>query len=338
MKQRYGNVGRRVRIFEAYLEERGLIESGATSSALMESGVTTDFPTYLGNIARKQFYRGFEARQSNWRSLVGIRNLSDFKKTTLTGLSEAEDLLRVGEVGEYKDSRLTEIAGPTIQLDTHGRLFSISRWSLINDDLGELKDTPRKMGRAAQRSIAKNVISILENNPVAYDGTALFHADHGNLGSAALSETSLPVGITAIRAQKTQNGEMAALMPSKLLIPVQQQFTADRILNSEMIPDPGSGMGNRNSLRNMVTPVVEPYLTDPNDWYLLVDPDDAPVVVAAFLNGKEEPDLMEERTVALLGGGFDPYQLNVDQLTWKVRSDHEVAPGEYRGGYKSAVA
>ncbi|MEL0625302.1 Mu-like prophage major head subunit gpT family protein, partial [Marinomonas arenicola] len=72
-----------------------------------------------------------------------------------------------------------------IQLATYGRLFSISRQTIINDDLQAFTKLPMKMGRAAIRTVGDLVYALLMSNPNMKDGKSLFHADHNNILTAA---------------------------------------------------------------------------------------------------------------------------------------------------------
>ena len=57
---------------------------------------------------------------------------------------------------------------------------------LINDDISAFTDISARLGRAAADFEADFLASKLTANPKMSDGKAVFHADHGNLGSGAL--------------------------------------------------------------------------------------------------------------------------------------------------------
>lgn len=332
MQEGYGSHGTPVGLYEGFRQWQ--------KARFQESGTTSDFPNYLHeNIVKPKFFEAFGEAQSQWRRIASTMPLPDFKEMTTVGLGELPDLEEILEDDDYSDSAIGELEGPSIQLGTFGKTFSLSRKTMVNDDYGKLARVPQIMGRAANRTLSKKVIAVLTSNPNAYDGTALFHASHGNLGASALAEATLAAAMTAIETQTNQNGERTVLTPQILYVPAQLRFTAARILNSTTVPQPGTGLGGANVMASLLETVVEPFLSDANDWYVFANPADAASVNVGFLNGKEDPTLMLEQGPQMIGAGaYDPYELMVDKLTWKVRHDWATAAGEWRGAYKAVVA
>lgn len=335
----YGRYGRSNRLFEAYREWN---ENSDDAKALREAAHTTsDFATYLSAVIRKRFYDVFAAAPTNWRQYTRQVDVPDFKPETLVGLGQFSPLQRVDEEGEYTYGTLGEIVGPQVAVHTYGRLMQIHRYVFINDDLGKIRTIPQAMALSAGLTLLTDVMNVLVNNPNTYDGYPLFDsAHHGNLGTDALDEDSLEAGLMAIQKQTNQNGRRAMFKATDLVVPVDLQFAAARILNSTLL-GVVDGTGTTNVLKGIVNLIVEPYLLDPNDWYLqgAIPGDDPALIVVSFLNGNDTPDLLQRTTVQQMGGGaYDPYKLEVDSVDWKVRHDWGVTPGEWRAGYKAAVA
>lgn len=336
----YGLVGRPILLFEGYKEWNGSEQAEQLREA---AHTTSDFATYLSGVIRKRFMDVYGSRTTDWSRYAMKQSLADFREDTLVGLTEFSDLLEVEEENEYKYGTVGEMEGPAVQLRTFGRLLQVSRKLLINDDLGRLSRLPAAMARAAARTLEQDVLDVLVNNATAYDGVAMFHASHGNLGSTALSESALQARILALLAQTNQNGDpldidMASI---ELIVPTGLMFTARRIINSAIVEQTSAGVGTANVMKDAVRLHVEPKFTDQTDWYLqsrIVGSDMAPVIVG-FLNGKETPDVLQKTTVQQLGGGaFDPYALEVDSIDFKVRHDWGVSAGEWRLVDKSVVA
>lgn len=337
----FGNVGKPLILFEAYKEWQQSDEAKELSEA---AHTTSDFATYLGGIVRKRLLDVFQSRTTDWRRYAQKVNLSDFRTTdAAVGLTEFSDLLEVAEEGEYKYGTLGERSGPTVRLRTYGRLMQITRQALINDDLGQLQRIPTAMAAAARRTLQDDVLSVLIDNPDTYDGNPLFDAgSHGNTGTAALSEAALQTAILAMLAQTNEDGKPVAmdLDSLELVVPTGLMFTARRIINSALVGET-AGQGTINPMQNVVRLRVEPLLTDQNDWFLFgsIDGSDAKPIVLGLLNGNETPSLMQKTTVQMLGSGaFDPYNLEVDSIDYKVRHDWGVSAGEWRVAYKSVVA
>jgi hypothetical protein len=324
---------RRTTLLEDYLE-------------LKESGSTSDFPNILGNVMYRSLLDWAGNVPDAWRQYAAIGDLSDFRPATRIIGYEAEDLLPVGEEGAYQDSKLAD-AAYTIQLGTYGRAFSINRNVIINDDLGYIKQQPKRFGRAAARSIAKFCAqTLLEANGPAFDGVALFNAGHSNLDTgagSALSAQNLQKAITALSNQTLFN-VYHTVEARWLLIPPARQWTARQILNSAVIVAAGGDsaagvlpvqIGNVNTLQGALGIIIDPFLTSATRYYVIADPADAPVIDVAFLDGKQTPDLLVERpTMVNLAGGDDDYEYEFDLLRYKVRYDYGGAPSLYWGGYR----
>lgn len=331
----YGTYGRQVRLFEGFLQAH----DGEWGEELRESGSTSDFATYLNDKATKRLMWGYNEQTSSWREYTRTYSVPDFKPVSFVRLTEMQDLLPFHEGGEYKDSQIAEIVGPSLTVATYGRLFSLTRKSLINDDLNQLRDRPAAMGRSAARTLARSVAKNLETNPNAYDGKAVFHLDHGNLMTSPLSEQALAEAATKLRTQTDPNGLRIALRPWRVVIPPHLEFTMRRILNSQEITQPGTGIGNSNVVRNLVDYVIDDYLTDANDWYLFANPQEAPVMAVGFLNGRDTPDIfLKDPGMRSVLGGSDPYSMEFDEIVWKVRMDWGTGVFDYRGAVKSSVA
>jgi hypothetical protein len=314
---------------------------------LKEAGSTSDFPNLLGNVMYRSLIEWQKTVPDAWRQYSAIGDLTDFRPATRIVGYEAEDLLPVGEDGVYQDSKLAD-AAYTVQLGTYGRAFSINRNVIINDDLGYIKQQPKRAGRAAARNIAKFVAqTLLEANPNTFDGVALFdtstHKNNDTTAASAISAANIQKGISALQNQ-TVLGVFTTVQPRWLLVPTGLQFTARQILQSAIIvaaagASPATGpittVGNLNVLQGALGIIIDPFLTVAAQYYVLADPAEAPVLDVAFLQGKQTPDLLVERpTYTNLAGGDDPYEFEFDVMRYKVRYDYGGAASLWWGGYR----
>ena len=115
------------------------------------------------------------------------------------------------------------------------------------------------------------------------DGQALFSSTHplvsggtnSNIPStpADLNETSLENAVIQIAQWTDERGLLIAAKPKKLVIPVQLQFVATRLLETELRV--GTNDNDVNALKNNGSIPggysVNHYLTDPNAWFLTTD-------------------------------------------------------------------
>ena len=118
---------------------------------------------------------------------------------------------------------------------------------------------------------------------VGGDGVALFSASHplvsggtnSNIPSTAadLNETSLENAVIQIAQWTDERGLLIAAKPKKLIIPVQLQFVATRLLETELRV--GTTDNDINALKNNGSIpggyTVNNYLTDTNAWFLTTD-------------------------------------------------------------------
>ena len=121
------------------------------------------------------------------------------------------------------------------------------------------------------------------------DGVSLFNTAHplvnggtnGNRPSVAvdLNETSLEAGIIAIGKWTDERGLKIAARPTRLVIPSDLQFVAERLMQSELSTTAGGSnafaKNDINALKSMsAVPggvMVNHYLTDVDAWFLGTD-------------------------------------------------------------------
>ena len=155
-----------------------------------------------------------------------------------------------------------------------------------NDDVGAIQQIPIKLSRSSQRTLGKFVLDIFVDNDTIYDSIALFHASHGNLGSTALSGTTMAAGRLAMLKQtEAGSSDRLGIGPRDLLVPADLEETGVDLFRRNTENDKTF----TQSLALDVIPVW--YWTDANDWVLSADPDDIPGIEIGFLDGEEEPAL-----------------------------------------------
>ncbi|WP_169709481.1 prohead protease/major capsid protein fusion protein [Deferrisoma camini] len=272
---------------------------------------TSDFPNILANVANKSLFTGFDTAEETWRLWCATGQVSDFKTHTLVSVSEASDLDQIDEDEEYKHGKRTE-AKEEYRIATYGKLFVISRQTIINDDLQALTDIPRAHGEAAARKVGDVAYAELTTNPTMGDGVALFHSNHGNLGTAgAPSETTIAELIKLMKLHKDLQGKRRLnIRPRFFIAPVALEGSAEVFFNSMQFHATDTGATRANPYAGTYfTRVYEPRLDDDSAtaWYL-AGPRGKTVVVY-FLNGVQRPYL-ETRN------GW-----TVDGVEYKVRID-----------------
>lgn len=177
---------------------------------------------------------------------------------------------------------------------TYGLGFTISR-EIMDDDLyevtGELKARAlAKSMRVTKETVAANVLNRANNTAYTYgDGSTLLasaaggstnhpHVKGGTFTNAPavgtdLSEAALEDACVALGKFEDDAGLKMALRPRKLIIPVDLEFQAERILNTELRVTTADN--DLNALKSMGRVPqgfrVNHYLNDTNAWFLLTD-------------------------------------------------------------------
>jgi len=145
------------------------------------------------------------------------------------------------------------------------------------------KALARAMAYTKQVKAAAILNNAFDSSYTYGDGKELCATDHplvsGGTNSnelatpADLNETSLEAAIIQIAGWTDERGLLIAAKPSKLVVPPDLQFVADRLMETE--GRVGTADNDINALRNMgAIPggyTVNHYLTDTNAWFLLTD-------------------------------------------------------------------
>lgn len=296
---------------------------------------TSDFPLLLSNVAEKAMLKGYEQAEETFQLFTSVGTLTDFKAGKRIGLNDFPALLEVKEGAEYKYATVGE-RGETVQLATYGRKFLITRQAIINDDLDAFSKIPLSMGRAAIRTVGDLVYAILTSNPNMADNTALFHADHANLlTAAAISTASVDAMRVAMAKQKAGGGALNIKL-AKLIVPVAQGGNARVVANSEFevgTLDATNKLSNRNNtVPNSVRgtfEVIEDARLDAASayaWYGCANPGMHDTIEVSYLDGIQTPTLEQQ-------GGWD-----IDGVEFKVRLDAAVKALDHRTWAKNPYA
>lgn len=286
---------------------------------------TSTFPAIMSNLANKSVMVGFNEAETTYQIWAGKGSNRDFKEAARVALSEAGNLELVPEGGQFQQDSFGEASART-KVATYGKLFSLTRQAIINDDLGLFSKIATKYGSAAKRLVNKMVYAQLTGNVKMQDNVALFDSKHGNVAGTgeALSVKAIAKAITAMRRQKGITGEATLnITPKYLVVPPELEVTAYQIVNSTAAVD-GVNSGVVNPYKGRFIVVADAELTDPDAWYLVADATQHDTIEVTYLNGVETPRLETRQ-------GFD-----VDGIEYKVAFDCGVSALDFRGLYKNA--
>ncbi|WP_196769937.1 ClpP-like prohead protease/major capsid protein fusion protein [Stenotrophomonas maltophilia] len=254
---------------------------------------TSDFPAILGAVVNRSLRAGYEGTQRTFLAFSRQATLPDFKEISRVQLGGAPALKRVVEGGEYEHGTIGEGA-EKYAVQKFGRIVALTWETVVNDDLDALSRIPFAFGASAADLESDLVYAILTGNPKMADGKALFHADHGNLGTAAALADALdpakPNPLAEMRKrmmlQKGLEGRYITVRPKFLIVPPGLEEVALKATNASIIAGKGADL---NVTGVTLTPIVEPRLHDGSEtaWYGAAEPGVIDTIEYAYLEGHE---------------------------------------------------
>jgi hypothetical protein len=252
---------------------------------------TMDLPGIMSNIANKFLLQGFNSEEAVWREIARIRSVSDFKTITSYRMTGAFEFDEIGPTGELKHGDLGEESF-TNRAKTHGKMFSITREDIYNDDLDALTAVPAKIGRGGHKKLNKVFWTEFLDN-AAFFTEARGNYDEG--ADTALSVDGLAAAELLFLEQTDADGAPLGVDPKILLVPNALSFAARQLMASVKLGDT-SGEPDRNIYAGQFKPLASRYLgnasyagSSSKAWYLLADPNDLATMEVCFLNGNQTP-------------------------------------------------
>ena len=326
---------------------------------IREAMTTSDFPLLFGDVLDRQVLASYKATEPVWKAYSKQSTVKDFKISRRFAITGGDGMLdRVAEKGEYLASDRKE-EKYDISVLKYGRQYDISWESLINDDLGALKDTPERFARGAIRTEATIAARLYANLTMA--GAA--HTAGGNLYStlpAELNETAgaltigfLEQGLENMAGRLDAGGMPIQCRAKFLVVPPALELTARQILTSTEKRYTGGAGGTSWPTSNVLPQyglqlVVDPYLpaaatfnltaaSANTQWYLFADPKEITAIELAHLSGHERPEICMKASdkVTVGGGAIGPMSgdFATDNVLYRVRLVFGGARMDWRGSY-----
>lgn len=299
------------------------------------------FTYVLGNTLGRRLVSLYREMKFNEDLLISVRKpVKDFRQQEAVLVGGFPDLSTVDpEAADY-----AEIGGVTDEESTYsigqkGNILTITRKTIINDDISIIMRLIAGLSRAARRTHAKYVWNFLINNSNCSDGTASFTGGHGNLGATALNYATALIAYKALATMtEKDSGERLGLLddPSvkpNLIGPIDIMETINKIATEQFYYSANDLTTKLpNPLAGKINPVVNSLLTDVNDWYLILPPSVTDIIEMGYLNGREDPELF----VADMPQSEQVFV--ADKIRHKIRHEYAGAVIDFRSGYKAIVA
>lgn len=355
-RHRFGVWGKHLEVFDMYEDARkdpAVIEAmlGESYDVLQEKyGAPegrVDFPIFLQQIIRHRVRERFRAVESRWDQYLGFENAQDFREHTVSSLGAIRGFEGIEEHGEYNRLRSSEEGGPSFAVGKYGGIYGVTFELLINDETDRIFNRiPTELGRSMGEYVSKAMVALIESNPTySVDGKPFFANERGNLFTGTAAEIT-PDNIAAmldvmaehrdhddipinVEAAKVLVREPSAKMKfNQIIRSTETGVTQDADTTPETFY-----RGRNNPLADILPEeavVVERWLDTPGDYVIFANADDRPAFLAAFLRNRRDPYifLKDPGMKGVGGGGSDPYEMDVDEIPFKVRHIFGGAVGE----------
>jgi phage head maturation protease len=275
-----------LRNLEAVFPRTAFESDSAYAKRAMSS---SDLPYILANVAEKQALNRYQKQPRTWSAWAKSDSLRNFKTADRVRSGDFASLEERQEGAEFKRGSFGE-EREQVALKEYGKIMSVTRRMLINDDLGEIAKVMADAGSAAARLENKLVYAQLTSNPTMGDSEQLFSTAHANKGtSAVLTDVTIGEAFKLMREQTSVDGlEKLNIAPEFLICGPQNEVAARKYL-ATISPNQSS---NVNVFSNSLKLIVDSEIST-NDYYFASGAIDT--VVLYHLDGEESPRI-ESRT------------------------------------------
>lgn len=319
-----------VRSLEADGISTSMMSRDQLFSAVMERqyfNPSAAFPSIMDQTIKKAYEAGYNNAPATYQEWVAIGTLPDFKKSKGNYVAGAAgEFLEVPENGELKADLPKDHQRPERQLKTYGRQFTMSRQAFINDDIDFITTIPARYAASAQRTLNKQVYSILYNNGKIYDEKALFCADHKNLITTGNKPTLASLKELKLKLQKQTGLDDQAIniRPEYILTPADYEMDLRELIVAPSLSDenvtmrfnPFYGAGYKIIVDDTICNLAG---DNPVPWHIVGNKADAKSIQVDFLNGQKIPTITRSTVPGTLG------------FVWDIYLDWGISVTDYRG-------
>ena len=300
----------------------------------------------VANAMNKVIVTEFQKYPRWWEAFVTTENFTNLQAVRWMTLGGVGELPTVNEGAAYTELSWDDQT-ETSNWVKKGGYLGLTLEAMDKDDVGRLRAAPRALAQSAWLTLGKAIAGIFTAHthvgPTMSDGDALFHVNHGNLGTTAFDTAPWAACRLAMRKQTELNsGERlgALTAPKFLLVPPDLEQKALQVLGSEGLPGTANndvnpeGQGDTHDARLAAARrriIVMDLWTDSNNWAAVADPRMYASIGVGFRFG-ETPEIF---SVASPGQGL---MFTNDVMPVKVRYFFAVGPTDWRGIYKANVA
>lgn len=328
-------------LYGGYYDEHVQLATTASFAGLIKNA--------MNKVVRAQWEQLGAAGYNWWQRVVSVEHFESLNEITGVLVGTVGALPSISEGAEYTELKIGDSA-ETASFTKYGGYIPLTLELIDRDDTRKLRLYPRELAKAGLRKISSLVANVFTQasgaGPTLADGGALFNntavttsGGHHNLRTGALASAEWEAVRQAVYRQPmlianetgvTGTGDACALYPRYLMVPVELELTAKKILYSGW--ENAANISAENLQRGMDGDVVVvPEWTDASDWAAACDPRIMPGIIVG-----ERFGLMPEIFIA--GDETSPAVFMNDEHRVKVRHFIAVLVQDFRALHKSNVS
>lgn len=262
---------------------------------------TAHFSYYFADAISRAFYADYAYDVGSWKDYTYADTAPDFRDVARFRMSEPGTLQKRREKAQHYATYIAETE-INYGVEEYSREFDVSWRTIVNDDLGKIRETPTRMANAARRW--KDAwVSALYDNATTQAALLALGAVYG--GTGRLTAANLAIGLNAMMQRVDANGNQMNINRVWLVVPKILQIQAADILQ-DILAYGGPG---GNVLNQFVAGVrVDPYIAFAGvnvPWYLFADPSEVPTVSVLSLEGVNGPAVFQrESDIRMISGSM----------------------------------
>lgn len=272
----------------------------------------------------------YKAFPEQWSQLFEKRTSkkADEFDVKISGMGVAAEK---SEGGLYTYDVMNEVGRKGYKHKVYGLAFGITEEAVDDNlylNLAQLGSKFLVRGLKIAKEI--NCASVLNNafnsSYVGYDGKELCATDHPLAGGGTianepsvavdLSETALESAINDIAGWVDDRGIKICAMAQRVVVPMELQWTVNKLLSSKAVLQPGTA---NNTINSLVTtnafpkePFIYNWLTDPDSWFIMTDVPNGLTYfqrksVTTGMEGNFDDDTMKYKAKERYSFGFTDY-------------------------------
>ena len=257
------------------------------------------FTQILANVLDKAVMAGFMGfENTTYEQWTRRRIVQDFKQFNTAALVLG-NLVKTAEAATFPEIQAKD-AGYNATLNMWGATLTLTLQALISDDLGEFMSKLGQAGMIAKRTVDREVYNQLMGATWTNDTTS---------GATLANAGALDLVRIGFREKKSPVGLYLGNSPRYLLHPLELSLAAERATGRAQPPGEAAYLASNES--RQIIPIEVVHLDDTTlnanastTSYYLASDQTVDSMVVAFLNGMEQPQVMEFDAGAIAARNF----------------------------------